>query len=126
MRPCLIFFFLLSSCVGGSLGNPSEFEQYPLRTASEVESKNLKRCLKQAYAAQEKKKKQTGNLYKKSSEMPVDNECQGFYLHQKRTSKGYEIMAQFHENENTVRWSINQDGIIEEHLDEDIDVDLEF
>jgi len=126
MQRILPFLILLSSCVGGSLGNPSEFEQYPLRSASESEGKKLKRCLRQAYAAQEKKKKQTGKLYRKASELPVDNECHGLYLHQKQTNKGYEIMAQFHENENTVRWSINQDGIMEEHLDEDFDVDLEL
>jgi hypothetical protein len=115
---------LLSSCVGGTFGNHTDIEEYPLRTASTSESNKLKRCLKAAHFVQEKHRQKTGELYKRTSEMPVDSYCQGFMLAQNRTKNGYEIMAQFHEGESTVRWTVNQAGVIEEHLDSDYDGEI--
>lgn len=122
----LLALLTLSACVGGTLGNHSEVEEYPLRGATAAEGKNLKRCLNMAYQVQQRQKKKTGKFYRHSSEMPVDDACQGFILAQRRTEEGYEIMAQFHEGESTVRWSINQDAVIEEHLDPTADADIDF
>lgn len=116
----------LSGCVGGTLSNHNDIEEYPLRGATDSEAKRLKSCLRAAYQIQEHHKKKTGAYYRKASEMPVDQYCDGFLLAQNATKGGYEIMAQFHENENTVRWTINQDGVIEEHLDAEYDDDLEL
>ena len=73
-------------------------------------------------------KEKTGKYYSKISQIPVDDECQDFIMTMKRSKSGFEIQAQFHENDNTVRWVVNQDGVIEELLDSgpgDLD-DLEF
>lgn len=110
---------LLASCVGGTFGNHTDIEEYPLRAASEAEGTRLKRCLKAAHFVQEKHQQKTGSYYKRTSDMPVDSYCQGFMLAQNRTKDGYEIMAQFHEGESTVRWTVNQAGVIEEHFDSD-------
>jgi hypothetical protein len=116
---------LLSSCVGGTFGNHTDIEEYPLRGASDAEGAKLKRCLKAAHYVQEKHRQKTGAYYKRTSDMPVDSYCQGFMLAQNRTKDGYEIMAQFHEGESTVRWTVNQAGVIEEHLDSDYDGELD-
>lgn len=115
---------LLTSCVGGTFGNHTDIEEYPLRAASDAEGAKLKRCLKAAHFVQEKHHKKTGSYYKRTSDMPVDSYCQGFMLAQNRAKDGYEIMAQFHEGESTVRWTVNQAGVIEEHLDGDYDGEL--
>lgn len=125
-KACLILALTLPACVGGTLSNHDSIEEYPLRGASDRESNRLKRCLRAAYAAQESQKETKGQYYKRASDIPVDSACQGLLLGQNRTDSGYEIMAQFHENESTVRWTINQDGVIEEHLDPEYNDDLEF
>jgi hypothetical protein len=125
MKICfLAIFLLLTSCIGGTFGNHTDIEEYPLRAASDGEGAKLKRCLKAAHFVQEKHHRKTGAYYKRTSDMPVDSYCQGFLLAQNRTKNGYEIMAQFHEGESTVRWTVNQAGVIEEHLDGDYDGDL--
>lgn len=127
-KRCSLFLFLfLSGCVGGTFGNHEEVEMYPLRSASESEAKALKRCLRAAYAAQTAHIKSKGKPYRKTSDMPVDAYCQGIMLAQIGTPGGYEIMGQIHRDESTVRWTINQEGVIEEHLDNaPSDADLEF
>jgi hypothetical protein len=119
-----LFFF--TACVGGSLGNSSEFEEYPLRSASESEAGRLKHCLRSAFRLQQAKKAKTGEYFRKASEFPLDSECDGFMLHQKKTPQGFELMAQFHENEFTVRWTINEKGVIEEHMEEEMAEDFGF
>lgn len=128
MKQVLTALLLLSlpGCVGGTLSNHAEVEEYPLRGATAEEGKRLKRCLRAAYKAQQIQKKKTGKFYRHSKELPVDDECQDFILKQSRTEDGYEIMAQFHEGESTVRWSINAEGVIEEHLDPNADADIDF
>ena len=111
------FLLLLPACVGGSLSNHSEIEEYPLRAATESEGKRLKHCLRSAYQAQMSYRKKTGKAARKFSELPIDDACNGFRVSQKKTNDGFEIIAQFNEGDFTVRWSINQDQIIEEHLD---------
>jgi len=122
----LLALSALTACVGGTFGNHNEIEQYPLRGATDAEASRLKPCLLAAHRAQERQKKETGAYYKRASELPVDAFCQGFMLTQKRTQEGYEIIAQFHENDTTVRWSVNRQGVVEEHLDPEYNDDLEF
>ncbi|MGZ3694752.1 MAG: hypothetical protein ACXWQO_11255 [Bdellovibrionota bacterium] len=128
MRNSLYFMLLilLSGCVGTTFGNHQDIEEYPLRGATEQEGKRLKKCLRTAFNAQQIHKQKTGKFYRHSSELPVDDACQGFILAQKRTEEGYEIMAQFHEEETTVRWTINEQGVIEEQLDPNADADIDF
>lgn len=124
--PLFALALSLTGCVSGSFGNHQEIEEYPLRSASESEGKRLKNCLRSARAAQLEHKQKTGKFHRKVKELGIDDACQGFILAQKRVEGGYEIMAQFHEGESTVRWTINQDGVIEEHLDSEYEDDLDF
>lgn len=122
---CLLLF-PFAGCAGGTLGDASEFEMFPIRSASTTEGKKLKRCLKAAHAAQEHFKKKTGHYARKVKELPVDDYCGGFRMGQKGTPTGYEIRAEIHESETLVVWSVNEKGVIEEHLDPEGDADLEF
>jgi hypothetical protein len=118
VKKSFLLLLLLPACVGGSLSNHEGIEEYPLRGANKDEAKSLKRCLLTAHEGMEKKIPR--------AKSKVDDNCEGYRLRHNRTNDGYEIMAQFHEDENTVRWTINQDGVIEEHLDPELDEDLEF
>ena len=124
--PLLLCFFSLSSCVGSSLSDTTEFEMFPLRAASNTEAKGLKRCLKSAHSAQEEHRKKTGRYFRKVQDLPLESPCNGFILRQKRTPSGYEILAELHEDETAVRWSVNEKGVIEEHLDSEGEPDLEL
>jgi hypothetical protein len=126
MKLWIPIILLLSSCVGGSLGNHADIEEYPLREATEQEGNRLKRCLLAAHSAYERHRERTGNPARRTSELRVDADCQGFFLGQKRTPEGYEIMAQFHQGFTTVRWSVNQDGVVEEHLEVEFDDGMDF
>ena len=107
----------LSGCVGGSFGNHEDFEMFPLRAASDAEGKSLKHCLKFVHRAQENYKKKTGHYARKPRELEIDGECQGFLMAEQGTPTGYEVRAELREDETTVRWSVNEQGVIEEHLD---------
>src|SRR4051812_13020365 len=107
----------LASCAGGSLGDTSEFEIFPLRAASKSESKDLKHCLKAAHAAQAGIKRKTGHYVRRVHDLPVDGDCSGIRLKQHGTPTGYEILGEIHEDETAVRWSVNEKGLIEEHLE---------
>jgi hypothetical protein len=122
----LLLALSLSACVSGSFGDHSDIEEYPLRGATEKEGKALKRCLKTAFRLQQEHRQKTGKFFTRASEMPLDDACQDFKIAQKRTQEGYEIRAEFSEGDSTVRWSINQDEVMEEHLDPNTDLDLEF
>lgn len=123
----LIFLvpLIFAACVSGSFRTHADLEEYPLRPATESEAARLKPCLRAGHAAMESYRERHGRYPKRSAELPVDAACNGFFLGLHRTTEGYELMAQFHENDQTVRWTVNQDGVIEEHLDEEIE-DLEF
>ncbi len=119
--------FLLVGCVGGTLSNKDDLEMYPLRAATEAEGTRLKHCLDNAHKLQERRMRKTGKYYRRTVDMPLDSFCQGFLLAQTNTPEGYEILAQFHEDEQSVRWSVNENGEIDEHLDAgDEYEDLEF
>jgi hypothetical protein len=122
--PLLLLPF--TGCVGGTLGDASEFEMFPLRTASTSEGKELKRCLKAAWAAAEHFKKKTGHYSRKVRALPIDDYCSGFRMAQKSTPAGYEIRAEIHESDTLVVWSVNQQGVIEEHLDPEGNTDLDL
>lgn len=123
--PALILL-TLPACVGGSLSDTSEFEMFPLRSASQSEAKDLKHCLKSAHAAQESARARTGHYIRRVKDLPVDRACNGFRMGQKGTPTGYEIRAELRESETAVRWSVNERGVIEEHLDPEGAPDLEF
>ncbi len=117
---------MLAGCVGGTLGNHQDIEMFPLRSASDSEGQKLKRCLKNARALQEHHKKKTGKYVRKLQELPIDDYCNGLLLTQTGTATGYEIRAELREDDTTVRWSINEEGVVEEHLDPEAEPDLEF
>ena len=99
----------------------------PLRAATEQEGQGLKRCLKTAHAAQEQRRRETGKYAHKLKELPIRSACKDLLLSQGRTQSGYEIRAEIREDEQAVRWSVNEKGVIEEHLDpNDSEPDLEF
>ena len=116
----------LSSCVSGSFGNHQDIEEYPLRSATKDEAKDLKRCLRSAYQSQQKEMESTGKYFRKVSELSLDGSCQGFLLAMKHRKGGYLVTAQFHSEETTVRWTINQDGVIEDYLDPQMDDEIDF
>ncbi len=128
MRWLFILSFLLQACVGGTLSNTKDMEDYPLREADKNEGQRLKRCLHSAHQAQVAHKKKTGAYYSRTKDMPIEDDCGDFSMSQSINNTGdqYEIVAQFNEGESTVRWSINQDGIIEEHLDAEYNDDWEL
>jgi hypothetical protein len=117
----------LASCVGGTLSDTKDFEMYPLRGATAEEAKDLKHCLKTAHLLQEHLRKKTGKYARRVKDLPIDNSCGDFLMAQNRTPEGYEILAEKREDEHAVRWSVNQQGVIEEHLeDAGGDVDDQF
>lgn len=107
----------LAGCVGGTLSNHDEIEILPIRPATKKEGVGLKRCLLAARAAQEARLKKTGHYAKKAKSLPLDDDCGGFILTQGRSNTGYEIRAEIHDDETMVRWSVNEKGVVEEHLD---------
>jgi len=117
---------VLPACVGGTFGDTSEYEMFPLRGATKEEGRGLKRCLRAAYAAQEKARKRTGHLVRKIKDLPIEWDCGDLHVTQHRTPSGYEILAELHKHESAVRWSVNEKGVIEEHLDSEGDAELEF
>jgi hypothetical protein len=122
----LPFVIFLSSCVGGTLSDTKDFEMFPLRGASPAEEKDLKRCLKAAHAAQNQYRKKNGKWARRVKLLPLDADCNNFHLTQSGTPTGFEIRAELRESETAVRWSVNERGIIEEHLDNDSDEFIEF
>lgn len=128
MKKSFLVFILTifgSSCVGGTLRSKNEFEEYPLRMATKSEGKMLKRCLMSAYEAQLDHREKTGEYQRKIRDLPIGNECGDLEVGQKISPEGFEIIAQFDQGESTVRWSINQDKLMEEHY-EDSGEDMEF
>jgi len=105
--------------MGGTLSDTKDFEMFPLRGASESEGKELKRCLKSAHHYQEQRKLKTGKFARRLKDLPIDRYCSDFLMAQSGTNSGYEIRAEIRENEQTVRWSVNEKGVIEEHLEGD-------
>ena len=122
----LLALLLLPACVGGTLSDTSAFEMFPLRGASPEEGKGLKRCLKAAHQAQEKYRKKTGKWARRVKLLPLDEYCDDYRMTQSGTPTGFEIRAELRENETTVRWSVNEQGVIEEHLDGGSDEYLEL
>jgi hypothetical protein len=99
---------------------------FPLRAASGSEAKQLKRCLRAARAAQEYARHRTGHYAKHVRDLPIDGDCNGIRLAQHGTTSGYEILGEIREDETTVRWSVNEKGVIEEHLEPEGQADLEL
>ena len=66
---------------------------------------------------QEHRRKKTGKYARRLKDLPIDNYCGDFLMAQQCTKTGYEIRAELREDEHTVRWSVNEKGVIEEHLE---------
>ena len=115
--PLLVLLVLLNGCVGGTFSNKGSLEEYPLRPANLEEAKDLKSCLKKVHAIQDHHWLQTGHYYRKIRELLVDDVCRGYQMAMHSNPEGFEALAQFNESETTVRWSVNQTGTIEEHLE---------
>jgi hypothetical protein len=117
---------LLSACVGGSLRNHKDLEEYPLREATKAEGAALKKCLLASRYYQELRKEKEGAPYKRAADIPSKKYCADYKLSLNDTEKGYEITAELTDDDQTVRWSIGEDGVIEEHMDTGYDDEMEF
>lgn len=124
LPPLLLATLLLPACVGGTLSDTKEFEMFPLRAASQQEGKGLKQCLQAAHKAQLHYRKKTGQWARKVKALPVAQWCDDFLMSQVRTPSGFEIRAEIREHETDVLWSVNEQGVIEEHLEGGEDEDL--
>lgn len=110
---------ILTSCASASLSEKNDLEEYPLRSATDGESANLKRCLRAVEVVQKDQFEKKGEYFKKTKDLPIGRECLDFLVGLRSNGKKYEAIVQFHDNETTVRWSITDQGVIEEHMDED-------
>ena len=126
LLPPFLTPLLLCGCVGGTLGDTKDFEMFPLRAATGQEGRGLKRCLQTAHKAQEAYRRKHGKYARRTRELPIDADCSGFNVGQKGTPTGYEIRAELREDDTTVRWSVNEKGLIEEHLDPESETELEL
>lgn len=120
---------LLSACaVTGGSGDKDALNLYPLRPATRDESRALKACLKSVHQLREEYLTKFERPPSRIAELPYDKYCDSDI----RVSRvqleegGYEIEAQLNEAETSVVWSLNERGVIEEHVDPDQDMDLEF
>lgn len=113
----LLALALLPACVGGTLSDTKAFEMFPLRAATTDEGPGLKTCLKAAHKAQEHYRKKTGQWARRVKQLPIDQYCGDYLMSQSGTPSGWEIKAEIRENETAVRWSVNERGVIEEHLE---------
>ncbi|RZA05694.1 MAG: hypothetical protein EOP11_12235 [Proteobacteria bacterium] len=127
-RFCFILAISLAlpSCVGGSLRNHGDLETFPLRDATKEEGVRLKKCLQAARYYQELRKEKEGQPYKRAADIPGKKYCGDFKMKLDQTDAGYEISAELIDDDQMVRWSIGEDGVIEEHMDTDFDEDMEF
>ena len=127
-RICLVAAasLLLSSCVGGSFRNHHDIEEFPLREATKEEGAALKKCLLAARYYQELRKEKQGDTYKRAADIPSKKYCSNFKLSLNDTPQGYEITAELTDDDQTVRWSIGEDGVMEEHMDTGYDDEMEF
>lgn len=124
--PLCLMAAMLPGCVGGTLSNHADIEMLPLRAASESEAKDLKRCLKNVQLAQENRKKNTGKYANRTKDLPIKQYCDDIVVTQGATPTGYEIRGEIREDDSLVRWTVNEKGVIEELLDPEDEMDLEF
>lgn len=115
----------LCSCVGGTLSKKNDLEEYPLRSANQKETAELKDCLRTLQKSQIKKFEKTGSYYTSLKAMKPNSSCNDYKLHMKRTEDGFEIEAKKSDGESSLQWIINQDGVIEEYLEPE-EEELEF
>ena len=125
-RIALLSLLLLPSCLGGSFRNHKELEDFPLREATKAEGKGLKRCLQASRYYMELRKEQKGEPYRRAADIPHQKYCKPYKMSLDQTEHGYELTAELTENESTVRWSIGENDVIEEHIEPKYDDELEF
>jgi hypothetical protein len=117
---------ILSSCVGGSLRNHEDMETFPLRDATKEEGARLKKCLQAKRYYQELRKEKEGEPYKRAADIPGKKYCGDFKMKLEQADSGYEISAEITDDDQMVRWSIGEDGVIEEHMEPEYDDEMEF
>jgi hypothetical protein len=121
----LCFFFLvgMSGCMGGTLSKIPEADKEPdvqlaLRSATASEATRLRTCLRAAESAQRKHLSENGNFSQKLEGLGLEQPCQGLKARLfPKKPKGFEFWAEIWDQENMARWSINQKGVLEEHLE---------
>ena len=117
---------LLCACVGGTLSDTKEFEEYMLRGATPAEGKKLEHCLRAVRDEQKRHLRKHKRYSGRAAELPIDEACSGIAVALRAFAKGYNVAVQMHGEESTVRWTMDQDGTITEHTDEDVNEDWEF
>lgn len=114
----------LSSCVSATLSSKEGLEEFPARAATEDEAKKLKTCLHGIYEIQ-KQNLQVHNAYiHKTSKLSADDICNGITVTLAPQENGFRAFAKILDGDNSVRWSINEQGKIIEYTDPDMDEDL--
>lgn len=127
MKKQLLFLLALSGCASAGSSSKDDLDMYLLRPATREEGQRLKRCLQAVHKAEVQYTKQRGRAPTRVADLPVEEYCDDIKLSLEDTEDGkHEIQAYFHEGESTVRWSVNPRGVIEEHMDPDQNMDLEF
>lgn len=117
-------FALFSGCVSKTFSDTSELEEYPIRDASEQERKHMEGCARALYQAQNKSMEKTGKYQRKVSNLGIDEPCQGLRVQLKGNPQHYIAAITITENDTTVKWEVNERGIVTEFGDTDTDEDL--
>ncbi len=120
----LLILSSLSSCVSATLSDKSALEETPSRAASESEAKRMKNCLRGIFELQKQYFLVHNEYIEKTSRLAVDDACNGLTVTLAPQESGYKAFAKIIDGEESVRWSINEQGKMIEYTDPDMDEDL--
>jgi hypothetical protein len=116
--------FLLSACVGKTLSNTKELEEYNLRSATPQEEEKLKKCARSIRDEQNKYRQKHKTYQKSLKSLPVDEACSDIAVRLQSNGVKYEATLRLNENNSTVKWVLNEKGEVTELLEDDIQEDL--
>jgi hypothetical protein len=123
----LLVALILQACsLGGDLKDHPDLESLPLREATKEEGNRLKLCLRAVHHVMAKQKEAKGAYYERAAALPTKKYCEGIKLRLDTEAEAYEATGSIPEEDYVVRWTVNQDGIMEELSDPDMDDDFEF
>lgn len=122
---CLCAFSLFG-CVSPSLNDTSEFEQYPLRAASDTEAKQLEDCLRSVLHAENALVESGGKYSSRISDLKVVDFCPDIHLHVRKKADGFNAIAQFHKDDQTVRWTMDEHGRVTEDAEPEMNEEMVF
>lgn len=125
-RLFVVLPLFLSACVGGTLSDTREFEEYMVRPATKKEAERLERCLRAVRDEQNRVFKKMKRYLGRATELGVDEPCSGIALALRSRGDSYTALVQLNENEHTVRWTMDENGQITEDADMGIEEDLEL